>query len=256
MKNLSFPVLLSALLIPSIATIDAFAQKDADLVTPLRQTTVLADPSPSGFGPVTISAAEAGDEVRDNSADAGFAAAFFPKAALADLMSDSKAVGVRFYNAMDDKATGVVNLVAVAVKADGSEINPLLSKSYVLSQPIAGSSLPVKVINKSTAKTCVDNACGSKGLTTYTSFFARSVLDALLGQSGAAGLKLIPASRKFEFKEADGSTSVRTYRTMMAIGVTPNGAGMADLGPQYLKSLEPCPYHCPSDKYLLAPARY
>lgn len=238
----------------SLTSISIFAQ-DSETVTPLRDGTALTDPPPPGFSPVSISKSEADTEASNNASKAGFTEAFFTAADLKELLSHSKAVGLRFYNAKEDANNGQVHLVAVAVQSDGSEINPTFSKGYRLSQPVAGGKLSVKAVNKSTAKSCVEHACNTSGLVPFTSFFPRSVLDDLM-KGDATGLKLIPGSRKFTYTDAKGNSSVQTYNTMMAIGVSSEGNSLKDNGTQFYKSLEPCPYFCPNDKYLLMPARY
>jgi|GEM_PF-1280334 hypothetical protein len=233
-----------------------YAQKDAEIVTPYKSSSVLTNPAPIGFQPVAISYNEAAEEASANATVAGFSAVYFTSADLQYLLSDSRGVGLRFYNAREDMTIGSGNIVAVAVKSDGSEINPALSKSYIISRPLTNTSTFLNPIAKSTAKVCVSNACNTPDLIPYTAFFSRSIIDELLKQTGAAGVKLIPASRKFEMKDSKGVTTVKTYRTMMAVGVALKDGKIADIGSQYLKSLEPCPYHCPTDNVLLMPAKY
>lgn len=229
--------------------------QDAEQVTPLRNSDELTDPDPAGFAPVSIAASEASEEARDNAGKAGFLEIYFAKNYLMELLDSRKALGARFYNAMEDVSTGVVNLVAVAVRSDGSEINPVFSKSYLLSEPLSGSRMTAQPVGSSMAKKCVQNACATSELVPFTAFFSRSTLNELLA-GDAVGIKLVPGSRKFTVKAADGSNSVRSYNTMMAIGISSDGKSLSHIGNQFRKSLQPCPYHCPSDKYLLVPARF
>lgn len=235
-------------------SIDVNAQ-DANVVTPLRDRMELTDPAPSGFAPVSISLSEANDEVRENSAKAGFSEVYFAKADIEELLKSQKAVGIRFYNAKDKTATGALSLVAVAAQSDGKEINPLFSKSYCRSQPLSGDNLAALPITQGTAKGCEGTVCNTSTLVPFTAFFTRSDLNELV-KGDAVGVKLIPASRKFSFKESDGSVAVRIYNTMMAIGVSSDGGSVKNIGSQFRKSLEPCPYFCPSDNHLLMPARF
>lgn len=246
------PFLTLAVVLMSFAGVLA---QDAEQVTPLRTGDVLTDPDPAGFAPVGISITEASAEARDNADRAGFSEIYFAKSDILELLKSSKAVGVRFYNAIDNTSTGVVNLVAVAVRSDGSEINPIFSKSYLLSEPLSGQRMTAQPISGGVAKKCVQNACATSALVPFTAFFTRSTLNELL-TADALGIKLVPGSRKFTVKAADGSTSVRSYNTMMAIGMTSGGKSLSPIGTQFRKSLQPCPYHCPSDKYLLVPARF
>lgn len=73
----------------------------------------------------------------------------------------------------------------------------------------------------------------------------------MMAESGD-GIMLIPASRKFETKDK----SVKTYNTMMAVGASLAKGTLQVAGNSYRKSLEPCPYNCPTDRFLLAPAEY
>ncbi len=229
--------------------------QDAEKVTPLRIGTEFTDPCPTDFAPVGISYTEAASELSKNAAKAGFAEVFISKEDIEYLLYPDKAVGIRFYNAIDDKAAGTVRVVAVAVKADGSEINPLLSKSYRLTQPLSVTGISMRSISGSTAKTYVGELCSRVGLVPFTAFYTATNLKELL-RFYATGIKLIPASRKFTVSKADGTTEVKTYNTMMGIGVTTKNQTVSTIGYTYRKSLEPCPYFCPNDKYLLMPARY
>lgn len=226
----------------------SFGQKDSDQVTPLRTTTQLSDPPPSGFAPVLIGKTEAAEEADMNSAAAGFRAVFFGKEALAELMSNKEAVGVRFYNALEDSKSGMAALIAVAIRADGTEINPFGKRAYYVSQQ----DLSSKLVSKTTAKSCVENCSANKQLTSYTAFFSNSTLTEMMNQAGANGVALLPSSRRFTLK--DGTVSA--YKSMMIAPASSDGAKVNEIGGIYYKSLEPCPYFCPDDKYLLTPARY
>jgi len=250
------PIFVFSMLIGLSFSNNLFAQKDADLVTPYKIPPTLSNPAPTGFQPVVISVTEASEEATANSMVAGFSAVYFTSADLQYLLSDSRGVGLRFYNAKEDMTVGLGNIVGVAVKSDGSEINPALSKSYIISRPLTNTSTFLNPIEKSTAKACVSNACNTVDLIPYTAFFSRSVLDELLKKTGAVGVKLTPASRKFEVKDAKGVSTIKTYRTMMAVSVALKDGKIADIGSQYFKSLQPCPYHCPTDNLLLMPAKY
>ena len=239
----------------SMALSSAVRAQDANIVTPVRPNTKLSNPPPSGFEPIAVSTAEAKAEATTNAEKVGLSAAYFTKQDLINLLSDSRAVGIRFYNAMESSSSGVMEMLAVAVKSDGTEINPLLSRSCVLSQSIS-KGLAVKVITRTMAKTYVENAYNRSGLATYTAFFPRSAIENILARFGAVGIKLFPASRRFEHRKTDGSIEVTAFYTMTTIGVSKVNDVVVDVGGPYFKSLEPCPYLCPDDKHLLMPARY
>jgi hypothetical protein len=235
---------------------DVRAQKDADAVTPLRTDKTLADPSPDAYKPVEVDAREAMEEVAENSMVAGFMEEFLSVTDINDLLVPSDAVGLRFYNAIDDAKTGDVSLVAVAVRADGTEITSDLAKKYRRSSQPIGETIWTLKLGQPSAKTCVANACANQRLVPFTAFFSRSTLQSILRQEGATGIKLIPASRYFIMKDAKGADTQKSYKTMMVIGVQGRSGSLTDIGGTYLKSIEPCPYVCPDDRYLLAPAKY
>lgn len=239
-----------------LLSVQTQAQKDALTVTPLREVKTLSDPSPEQYKPIEVDAGEAMQEMNDNSGVAGFSEEYLSATDINDLLSVTEAVGIRFYNAIEDAKSGDVSLVAVAVRADGTEISSALAKKYRRSSQPIGETIWSLKLGEANAKTCVGNACANQRLVPFTSFFSRSTLQAVLRQEGASGIKLIPASRMFEMKDSKGALTQKSYKTMMIIGVQVRAGALTDIGETYLKSIEPCPYVCPDDRYLLAPARY
>jgi len=227
-------------------TLQSSAQNDADIVTPYRNGSSYIDPAPNGFEPVYIEFEEATSEAQANTKLAGFSEVYFSGAEINEILKDSTAVGIRFYNAYEPDLKDFT-IVAVAIKEDGSEISSGASQKYLIS------TISDKTEShwKGYARTCVELCRDHKDMKHYAAFFSKSVIEDMLKESGD-GIKLIPASRKFELKDK----SVKTYNTMMAVGASISKGSIQVAGTAYRKSLEPCPYHCPTDDYLLAPAEY
>lgn len=244
--NRLISIKLALVVVLAFVSMTAVAQKDAEQVTPKRTSTLLSDPSPNGFAPVSISNEEAFSEAQANAPEAGFSQAYISESELTKLLSNSKAVGVRFYNAMSDG--GSVHLVAVAVSSDGRELNPIFSKSYIKST----NSYSSEFITKTYAKGCVGTLCDKRSLVPFTAFFTKSELSTIMDKPDAQGILLLPGSRKFTMNDG----GVKTYKTMIAGDAAIVKGQVSALSNQFKKSLEPCPYHCPDDNYLLSSPRY
>ena len=189
---------------------------------------------------------EAISEAQHNTKLAGFSEAYFSGATISEILRNPKVVGIRFYNAYepDFKAFTVV---AVAIREDGSELSSGSSRKYLISTPNNKTELHWKGY----ARTCVELCRDVEGIKHYSALFSKSVINKMMEESGD-GIKLIPASRKFETKDK----SVKTYNTMMAAGASVTKGSLQVPGNSYQKSLVPCPYNCPTDRFLLAPAEY
>jgi len=202
--------------------------------------------NPETNSPISISVDESDAQAMDNIGWCGFSAAYFHKGDVEALLSTSKCVGVRVYNAKEGVGQSYADLIMVAIDKDGNEIGA--SPNYVLSKAldVNGNLASNKVTNKY-SKTCVSNLDVSNSFVVYTSYFSKTTVSGLLTQSNCTGVKIKPADEQFT---VNGTTEV--YRTMSIGAANVNNSKLTELGSSYQKSAEPCPTACGTSggKYL------
>ena len=237
-------------LLLSILCMEVYGQKESENVTPYRAFDSYRDPSPGDYAPRLISSQEAAEEKSFSSAQTGISEAYFSKAEILSLLEQSPCVGVRFYNVLENASGNEGQVVAVAVRADGSEIAPSSSNKYCLSQGPQGKTIRSAFIDKNTASVFAENAVRKGSWNTFNTYFSKSELQQLLRSSDTYGLKMIPGHRQFELPAGNGT---KTYHSLSAVAVN---SDLDDLGQPFQKSIQPCPAYCPDDAMMLSPARY
>lgn len=226
-------------------SLSAIGQKDAEKVTPFKAFTGYTDPCTSDFTPAIVPKNEALSEATANAAAAGFSSAFFAPSELLTLVNQNGSIGVRFYNAIESTSTASF-VIAVAVKPDGSEINPAFKKSYYQSQPVGSKGVLSKLISGGAASNYVTNMVSANNLTAASAFFPKSTITEI-ASTNCAGIKVIPGSRKFQLNAASNN-EVGSHLCFMISGVA---SDLSEMESSYYKSLEPCPTVCPNDKLML-----
>jgi hypothetical protein len=237
-------------LLLSSLCIEVYGQKESENVTPYRAFDSYRDPSPGDYAPRLISSQEAAEEKSFSSVQTGISEAYFSKAEILSLLDQNQCVGLRFYNVLENASGNDGQVVAVAVRADGSEIAPSSSNKYCLSQGPQGKTIRSAFIDKSTARVFAENAVRKGSWNTFNTYFSKSELQQLLRSSDAYGLKLIPGHRQFELPAGNGT------KTCYTLSAAPINSDLNEIGSEFQKSIIPCPTYCADDDMMLSPARY
>ena len=131
----------------------------------------------------------------------GFTEAIFSSASMQSIMSDRDCVGVRFYNAKLSATAPQGTLMAVGIRADGSDINGgILAHPYVACAPSAQNPAAVSTLSRNGASgACADLAAG--GDTSFSASVPKADLSSLLAMAGCNGVRVLPI-------EGGGGTSL------------------------------------------------
>lgn len=214
---------------------------DEENTTPYRVFSTYSDPAPDSFSPISIDTDAAITEKDNNKSAALYSQEYLLNENITDLLGMSGCVGIRIYNSLDAYKNGKGRVIAVPVKADGSEIVSIYKQTYLMSQTFEGSEIECQKLYKSNARNYVTYSKNAGGLHYQSAFYSKSELNALLSQSNAIGIKIMPGSRKYT--DSQGTSNKRL--AFLLIAVENRNNVLTDIGSNYLKSNEPCPTYCP-----------
>ena len=200
-----------------------------------------SNPEPADKSPLQIKKGDALAEASSVSKSCGYNQAYISKEDLDALLSLSRSVGIRIYNAKETTGQSNCDIIAVAVDEAGKEIGATFSSKYVHTESFDDNkSCPSKRISKSKASGCVSNVLKTD-LNYQKVFFSKSTIDARWNVSGATGIKLIPG-------QLSGGSTIMIMASQLTSGE------LKELEASYLKSQLPCPTDCgDSGNYLVAP---
>lgn len=162
--------------------------------------------------------------------DPGFSEALFDTTTITEILKDGAAVGIRFYNVLVPPGNKDGSAMAVAIRADGSEINT--GKAYRISLGLVKGKIEMDPTNSKDAKAaCI--AMQNSGHPSYSAAFTRTEVEALTDLDGCQAIGATPDVT------ATGGTTMRLTSMKIAGGKT------VPLGP-YPKFMRVCGYPCPS----------
>jgi hypothetical protein len=163
--------------------------------------------------------------------DAGFVDAFFDAATLSYLMNDPNCAGLRFYNARRTASDTKGTVIAIAVRANGTEIFNGTTHKYRMYDRISGSTTSTGELTLADAKTRIGyvKAAGEKY---YATNWTRSAITTYLTSAGCNGLRL-------RSKQADANWSMEMHPVKLA-----SGAATVNPAPPGSLCTEPCPTYC------------
>lgn len=209
------------------------------------QPLLFPNPEVPPYLPEMVKAADAAVEARENLPTSGFSAAYFAKEDLLELMKPNKAVGIRFYIAMDEPKQRFSDVLAVAVDVTGKEVAQFLERKYRIVKALdAHYPDEVQWMNRSNAKRCINNIMnGNSGYEVHAAYLSISSLTGLFNMQGATGIKV--ASSKYQ--HTDG----RPYQSMSFAPAMIRDNDVSEIpGNDFLKSKLPCPVECGDEIYL------
>lgn len=170
-----------------------------------------------------------------------FGSAYFSKVDLAELINISGAVGVRFYISKERKDQSFVDVLAVAVDKNGSELQGQSFQRQYLMVKALDKSYPTyaKGLNKFEAEQQAKNVENSEAATSpFVAYLGKSDLETLINGSSCDGIRIFPAELFVERS---------SYRTMSFGSVNYLKGDLQDANDVYLKSALPCPIMCGGD---------
>lgn len=122
----------------------------------------------------------------------GFTEAVFTSSRMQSIMSDRDCVGVRFYNAKLSASAPQGTLMAVGVRADGSDINGgILTHPYVACAPSAQDPAAVSTLSRNGASGVCANIVAAGG-TSFSATVPKADLSSLLAMAGCNGVRVLP----------------------------------------------------------------
>lgn len=165
---------------------------------------------------------------------AGFEDAYFSRSGLQGMLSHPEATGIRFYNVKINSTDTQGTVMAIAVRADDSEIDGgATSRRYVRSDGYSGSGIRSTDLSCADAEAHCANMTAS-GLTSFSSTFTRAEIQALTAAHMANTLRVTPG-------EVSGNGAMMLESVSVIRGVVTDlgsGAGFD------LLDGDPCPIAC------------
>ena len=201
-----------------------------------------SSPESKEYKPSILSIDEATRKAEQAGGSCAYTQAFISSGDLNGLLSISKCVGVRFYNAFQNQSDKYASMIAVAVDENGQEIGKTFSNKYLCVASLDKSSkCEAQSLSKGKARTCVENVAYSDQ-TSQKVFFSKALLEDRLLSKNAAGISLLPAIND------------RSEATISISGAYYDNGRINVVETEYYMSELPCPTDCgDTDDYLVAP---
>lgn len=159
--------------------------------------------------------------------------AYFDAGILNEIVSEKNCVGLRFYNAIDEKNPSEITVMVIGIRDDGSEISGGLfsGPKYKLAEGISDGRAVYEGISKSKAKANCE-AIKAKGMLSFSASFSAKDISDMLGLNGASGILIVELSDKSNENFSAQASNLKNG--------TPSTLG----GTEALISTEPCPTIC------------
>jgi hypothetical protein len=165
---------------------------------------------------------------------ASFSEAVFDKSCIQDLLDKNNCVGLRFYNVVNAGGTVPGTAMAIAYKADGSEINgTFFSHPYRRSDGCVGAETNITKLTCNKAEDACMNMRNA-GYISYSASFKKEDIQGLLNVANCNGIRLTP-------------TTTGANSNMIAAAITISDGAVRSLGggdTLEILSDEPCPTIC------------
>lgn len=168
--------------------------------------------------------------------------AVFSTATINALLGEQGCTGIRFYNVMLDRADERLSFMAIAHRADGSDINEgLFAHPYQVCAPQERDPAHMSPLSRGAAADACGNAVAS-GAVSYSTSVAASDMRALLALPGCGGIRVVLA---------EGTTD---RLMLVAVSISEGVATDLGRGAGYERNCgEPCPIACgPPANYINA----
>ena len=116
---------------------------------------------------------------------------YFSNDIISGIISHKDCAGLRFYNVVDPSISGKLTVMAIGIRADGSEIYGIWSSStkYQISLGIKDGKVSYDAVNKSKARIACQ-AVNSMNLLSFSASFSTTELENLLKFEGCTGIQV------------------------------------------------------------------
>jgi len=172
--------------------------------------------------------------------EAGFKEAFFDKTTLQTILADPGCVKVRFYNVRRTANDTQGSAMAIAVQADGKEIQNGTNMLYQLSDRITGNTVTMtKLLRTQARQACLWVRDANEK--SYCTEFTKAQIETMLNTQKCNGIRIVAERR-----------TVNDYWSMRIRPITINAGTALNLAaPPSQFCTDPCPAVCgPAENYV------